>query len=169
MDRIKTKLKFKKSDRTGSWVGFVSVNTKTGYIKGVREDADEPKKVCVVTHDLALMIEPNVLYDVQMIPMRNKNAGYIVVVAEPHAFEAHISSTVVRHAVYRVEVRFGNKIVVFDPKDGRKDSVRTINGVVKYLEHRKDIRDIVSVVDRFEQAANAMLTTFKNDGYYVKG
>lgn len=44
MDKIKTKLKFIKSDRTESWVGFVSINTKTGYIKGVREDAKGPKK-----------------------------------------------------------------------------------------------------------------------------
>lgn len=168
MNRIKTELKFKKSDRTGSWVGFVSVNTKTGYIKGVREDSDEPKKVCVVTRELSSMIEADVLYDVQMIPMRNKNAGYIVVVAEPHAFEAKISSTVVKHAVYKVEVKFGNKTVFFDPKDGKKESTRTVGGVVKYLEHRMDIRDIVQVIDQFQLAANAVLTAYKNDGYYVK-
>lgn len=45
MDKIKTKLKFIKSDRTESWVGFVSINTKTGYIKGVREDAKGPKSM----------------------------------------------------------------------------------------------------------------------------
>lgn len=71
MNKIKTKLKFVKSDRTGSWVGFVSINTKNGYVKGVREDAKEPKKVCVVTHELAAIIEPNVLYDVELIPMKN--------------------------------------------------------------------------------------------------
>lgn len=167
MNRIKTKLKFKKSDRTESWVGFVSVNTKTGYIRGVREDADEPKKVCVVTHDLAPIIEPGVLYDVQMIPMRNKNAGYIVVAAKPHAFEAKISTTVVKHAVYMVEIRFGNKVIIFDPKDGKKESIRTIDGVLKYLEHREDIKDIVQVLDNVRRAANAVLTAFKNDGYYV--
>ena len=72
MDKIKTKLKFIKSDRTESWVGFVSINTKTGYIKGVREDAKGPKKVCIVTHELEPIIEPNVLYDVQMVPMKNE-------------------------------------------------------------------------------------------------
>lgn len=87
MDKIKTKLKFIKSDRTESWVGFVSINTKTGYIKGVREDAKGPKKVCIVTHELEPIIEPNVLYDVQMVPMKNEKAGYIVVAAEPHAFD----------------------------------------------------------------------------------
>lgn len=168
MERIKTKLKFKKSSQTDSWVGFVSVNTKTGYIKGVREDDEQPKKVCVVTHELSPMIEPNVLYDVQMIPMRNKNAGYIVVAAEPHAFEAKISSTVVKHAVYVVEVKFGNKTVIFDPKDGKKDSVRTIDGVVHYLEHRQDIANIVQVIEDFQRTANVVLTAFQNDGYYVR-
>ena len=47
MDRIKTKLKFTKSTVSGSWVGFISINTKTGKIKGVREDSEEPKCVCV--------------------------------------------------------------------------------------------------------------------------
>ena len=36
------------------------------------------------------------LYDVQMVPMKNEKAGYIVVAAEPHAFDAKITSTVVR-------------------------------------------------------------------------
>ena len=111
MDKIKTKLKFIKSDRTESWVGFVSINTKTGYIKGVREDAKGPKKVCIVTHELEPIIEPNVLYDVQMVPMKNEKAGYIVVAAEPHAFDAKITSTVVKNAVYLVEVKFGNKTI----------------------------------------------------------
>ena len=142
MDKIKTKLKFIKSDRTESWVGFVSINTKTGYIKGVREDAKGPKKVCIVTHELEPIIEPNVLYDVQMVPMKNEKAGYIVVAAEPHAFDAKITSTVVKNAVYLVEVKFGNKTIKYDPLDGVKDSVRTIDGVVEELSKRKDIKNL---------------------------
>lgn len=167
MNRIKTKLKFVKSERSGSWVGFVSINTKTGYVKGVREDAEECKKVCVVTHDLAPNIEPNVLYDVQMIPMKNKDAGFIVVVAEPHAFEAKISSTVVKNAVYTVEVKFGNKTIIFDPLDGRKETVRTINGVISQLEYRKDIKNLLQVIEDFRKTANIVLTAFQNDGHYV--
>lgn len=169
MDKIKTKLKFVKSDRTGSWVGFVSINTKNGCVKGVREDAKEHKKVCVVTHELASIIEPNVLYDVEMIPMKNKNAGYIVVKAEPHAFEARITSSVVKNAVYLVEVKFGNKTIIFDPLDGRKDSVRTIDGVIEVLQYRKDIKDLLQVIDDFQKTANIVMTAFKNDGHYVVG
>lgn len=167
MEKIKTKLKFVKSERTGSWVGFVSINTKNGCVKGVREDASEPKKVCVATHELSPVIEAGVLYDVEMIPMKNKNAGFIVVSAEPHAFEARISTTVVKNAVYTVEVKFGNKTIKYDPMDGRKDCVRTIEGVVSVLENRKDIHNLLQVVEDFRRSANIVLTTFKNDGYYV--
>ena len=58
MDRIKTKLKFVKSDRTGSWVGFVSINPKNGRVFGVREDDKNPKKVCVTSREVACFIEP---------------------------------------------------------------------------------------------------------------
>lgn len=167
MEKIKTKLKFVKSERTGSWVGFVSINTKNGCVKGVREDASEPKKVCVATHELSPVIEAGVLYDVEMIPMKNKNAGFIVVSAEPHAFEARISTTVVKNAVYTVEIKFGNKTIKYDPMDGRKDCVRTIEGVVSVLENRKDIHNLLQVVEDFRRSANIVLTTFKNDGYYV--
>lgn len=167
MNKIKTKLKFSKSERTGSWVGFVSINTKNGCIKGVREDAEEPKKVCVVTHELASTIEPGVLYDVEMIPMKNEKSGYIVVSAEPHAFEAKIVTSVVKNAVYRVEVKFGNKTIIYDPLDGKKDSVRTIDGVVAVLEARKDIKNLLQVIDDFCKTANIVLTTFKSDGHYV--
>lgn len=163
MEKIKTKLKFSKSDRTGSWVGFVSVNTKNGYIKGVREDAEEPKKVCIASHELAPLIEANVLYDCQLIPMKDKKAGYIVVAAEPHAFEAKINTTVIKNAVYMVEVKFGNKTIKFDPMDGRKDSVRSISGVLNVLKYRKDIKNLLQVLEDFENAANIVLTQYKND------
>lgn len=48
MDKIKTKLKFIKSDRTESWVGFVSINTKTGYIKGSYEKTQRVLKKYVL-------------------------------------------------------------------------------------------------------------------------
>lgn len=167
MNKIKTKLKFVKSERTGSWVGFVSINTKNGCIKGVREDAKEPKKVCVVTRELTSFIEPGVLYDVELIPMKNQDSGFIVVKAEPHAFEAKISTTVVKNAVYMVEVKFGNKAIIFDPLDGRKDSVRTIDGVIEVLQYRKDIKNLLDVIDDFRRAANTVQTAFQNDGHYV--
>lgn len=99
--------------------------------------------------------------------MKNKNAGFIVVSAEPHAFEAKIYTNVVKNAVYNVEVKFGNKTIKYDPMDGRKDTVRTIEGVISVLENRKDIKNLLQVVEDFRRTANILLTTFKNDGYYV--
>lgn len=167
MERLKTKLKFIKSDRSQSWVGFVSINTRNGRIKGVREDEKEHKKVCVVTHELAPIIEPGILYDVEMIPMKKAEAGFIVVKAEPHAFEAKIIVTVVKNAVYTVEVKFGNKVIKYDPLDGRKDTVRTIEGVTSVLRSRNDIKNLLQVIDDFQKSANIVLATFENDGYYV--
>ncbi|WP_195639712.1 hypothetical protein [Bacteroides stercoris] len=167
MDRIKTKLKFTKSTVSGSWVGFISINTKTGKIKGVREDAEEPKCVCIASRELEAVIEPDVLYDVQMIPMTNNRRGFIVVAAEPHAFEAKITSTVVKNAIYKVEVKFGNKTIIYDPMDGERFSIRTISGVIKQLAKRKDIKNLLLVIEDFRKAANIVLTVFQNDGHYV--
>jgi hypothetical protein len=169
MNRIKTKLKFVKSDRSGSWVGFVSINPKSGCIKGVREKDRTPKKVCIVSHELACVIEPNVLYDVEMIPMQRSEKGYIVMKATPHAFEAKVSSFVVKDATYRVEVKFGNKTIVYDPVEGRKDTMRSIDGVAKLLEHRKDIQNITQVIDDFYTAANIVSTTYLNDKFNGNG
>lgn len=168
MVKIKTKLKFVKSNRTGAWVGFVSINPKNGCIKGVREESEEPKKVCVVSHDIACIIEPNVLYDVEMIPMKSPERGYIVVEANPHAFEAKISTFVVKNATYRVEVKFGNKTIIYDPVEGRKDSVRSIDGVLQILEYRKDINNLPQVIDDFCVAANLVATTYLSDRNYGK-
>lgn len=167
MNRIKTKLKFKKSDQTGNWVGFVSINKVNGMIRGVHEDDPAPKKVCVVTRDIIPYIEGGVLYDVEMIPMKDKNAGYIVVQADPHAFKATIETIVVKNAIYEVHVKFGNKKLVFNPMDGQRDSVRDINCFIKVLEQRKDIKDLLTVIDDFKNTGYALLKQLKKDGYYV--
>lgn len=167
MDKIKTKLKFVKSDRTDSWVGFVSINTANGFIRGVHADAEVPKKVCVVTRELAGSIEPNILYDVELTPMKT-SAGYVVVKAVPHMFEAKISSTIIKNTIYLVEVKFGNKTIIFDPLDGRKDCVRTIEGVIETLQYRKDIQNLLQVIEDFRNAAYNVMKAFESDGHYGK-
>lgn len=165
-NNIKTKLKFVRSDRTGSWVGFISVNTKNGCVRGVREDAKEPKKVCVVAHELSDIIEPNALYDVELTPMKNQKAGFIVKKAVPHMFEARISSTIVKNAVYLVEIKFGNKTIIFDPLDGRQDCVRTIEGVIEILQYRKDVKNLLQVISDFKLVANNIVAAYESDGYF---
>lgn len=166
MNRIKTKLKFAKSNVSDALVGFVSINNKNGRMKGVRENADVPKMICLTSNDVAPSIEQGVLYDVEMIPMNNASSGFIVVKAEPHKFNARISSSIVKNAVYVVEVKFGNKTIVFNPLDGKKDSIRTIDGVLEVLSARKDIRNIEQVLEDFKCAAEHMMEAYENDGHY---
>ncbi len=168
MNRIKTKLKFKKSESTGHWVGFVSQNKANKMLRGVNEDAPVPKLVCVVTNDLVPYIESHLLYDVEMVPMKKvNNNGYIVVKATPHAFPARIETNIVKHAVYEIHVRFGNQDFTFDPKDGERDSVRSMDKFIEALEKRKDVKDLLGTIDRFKIAANALLAQFEKDGYYI--
>lgn len=165
MERIKTKLKFVKSDKTGAMVGFISKNTKTGQVRGIRADDKLPKQICVASAEIAPYIEENVLYDVILIPMNTKT-GYIAIQAEPVGFKATIESCVVKKAVYRVEVKFGNKTIVFDPMDGKKESVKTIAGVLSVLRSRKDIKDYMEVEEEFLKAANIVAIAFRRDGFY---
>lgn len=165
--RVHTKLKFIKSDQTGAYVSFVSQNPKTGRICGVRQDSEYPKKICILDKKLMCDVLLNVLYDATLIPMSEKN-GYVVIEVTPVQFKATIEVTYVPKAIYVVEVKFGNKVIRFDPKDGRKDSIRSIEGCKSILEKRVDIKDITQVVEDFVDAATDIACKFKNDGFYAK-
>jgi hypothetical protein len=98
-----------------------------------------------------------------MIPMTEKN-GYVVIEMTPVEFKATISTTYVKKAIYRVEVKFGNKTIVFDPLDGKKDTIRTLKGCLSVLEKRVDIKDITQVVADFQESANKLLNYMRADG-----
>lgn len=161
--KVQTKLKFVKSEKTGAIVSFVSQNPKTGRICGVRQDSQYPKKICILDKKLVSEVLLNVLYDVTMIPMTEKN-GYVVIEMTPVEFKATISTTYVKKAIYRVEVKFGNKTIVFDPLDGKKDTIRTLKGCLSVLEKRVDIKDITQVVADFQESANKLLHYMRADG-----
>ena len=161
--KVQTKLKFVKSEKTGAIVSFVSQNPKTGRICGVRQDSQYPKKICILDKKLVSEVLLNVLYDVTMIPMTEKN-GYVVIQMTPVEFKATISTTYVKKAIYRVEVKFGNKTIVFDPLDGKKDTIRTLKGCLSVLEKRVDIKDITQVVADFQESANKLLNYMRADG-----
>ena len=165
--KVQTKLKFVKSDQTGAIVSFVSQNPKTGRICGVRQDSPYPKKICILDKKLVSEVLLNVLYDVTMIPMSEKN-GYVVIEITPVEFKATITTTYVKKAIYRIEVKFGNKTIVFDPLDGKKDSIRTLKGCLSVLEKRVDIKDITQVVADFEESAHKLLNYMKSDGIWYK-
>ena len=161
--KVQTKLKFVKSEKTGAIVSFVSQNPKTGRICGVRQDSQYPKKICILDKKLVSEVLLNVLYDVTMIPMTEKN-GYVVIAMAPVEFKATISTIYVKKAIYRVEVKFGNKTIVFDPMDGKKDTIRTLKGCLSVLEKRVDIKDITQVVADFQESANKLLNYMRADG-----
>lgn len=165
--KIYTKLKFVKSDMTGAYVSFVSQNPKTGRISGVRQDSKFPKKICILDKKLACEVLPNVLYDVTLIPMTEKN-GYVAIEMTPVEFKATIETTYVPKAVYIVEVKFGNKVIRFDPLDGRKDTIRTIEGCRSVLEKRFDIKDLAQVLEDFTECATKLMERFRKDGHYAK-
>lgn len=162
-----TRIKFTKSERTGQPIGFVSQNPVNKRINGVREDSKFPKSVCIVDAKIAPEIILDVLYKVAIVPMRNKN-GYIAIEAEPHQFKATIETCYVKNACYIIEVKFGNQIIRFDPKDGKKDSMRTLSGCRALLEKRLDIENVVEVVEQFTEAATQLIEKFRRDGFYYK-
>lgn len=162
-----TRVKFTKSEKTGLPIGFVSQNPVNKRLNGVREDSKFSKSVCIVDAKIAPEIVFNVLYKVALVPMHNKN-GYIVIDAELYQFKATIEVTYVPKACYIVEIKFGNQVIRFDPKDGKKDSMRTLSGCKALLEHRLDIANVVEVVEEFVAAATDIIKKFQRDGFYYK-
>lgn len=161
--KIHTKLKFIKSEETGAYIGFVSQNPTTNVYSGVRQDSPYPKKVCVLDQKMEWQILTNVLYDVTLIPMHHKN-GFVVIEATPCEFRAKIETTYIPNTAYKVEVKFGNKTIVFNPFDGEKECVRSLSKCHSVLEKRVDIKNILQVVEDFDKAANAILNKMFNDG-----
>lgn len=164
---IYTKLKFTKSDKTGAYVGFISQNPKTKRICGVRQDSEFPKKICIVDKKLAPEILLNVLYDVTLIPMKEKD-GYIAIAATPVEFKATIETNYIKKVIYQVIVKFGNKTIIFDPKDGKQESRRYLSKCREILEKRVDIKNITQVVDDFVEQATKLLRRYESDGFYYK-
>lgn len=165
--RVYTKLKFVKSEESGAPVSFVSQNPKTGRICGVRQDSEYPKKIAIVDKMLANEIMMNVLYDCTLIPMSAKN-GYVVIAAEPVQFKAEVVTSYVKNTIYQVEVKFGNKILRFDPWKGHKESVRSFAKCKEVLEKRMDVKDVMQVVEDFEKAANYVITMMERDRYHKR-
>ncbi len=165
--KIRTKLKFTKSEQTGSYIGFVSQSPATNRYRGVRQDTDNPKKICVLSSDLTCEILTNVLYDVVLVPMHEAN-GFVVIEAVPHEFTATVETSYIKGVTYKVDVTFGNKIITFDPFQGTMKSVRDIGLCRSVLEKRVDIKNLMQVVEDFDTAANAILAQMLDDGIRSK-
>ena len=94
MTSEKSQIKFAKSERTGELIGFVSRDSKTRQLKGVRENYALGKQICILSEDLKGTIAPNVLYSVELKPM-HKAKGYVVVATTPVEFPATVEIIII--------------------------------------------------------------------------
>ena len=94
--------------------------------------------------------------------MSDKN-GYVVIEAEPVQFNAVIKTKYLKGLYYRVEVKFGNKLLIFDPYNGKKESIRSFTAAREILEKRVDLKNVTQVVEDFEKAANRIVSLMKAD------
>lgn len=172
VEKIRTKLKFIKSEKNGALISFVSQNPVNNVVCGVRQDSPYPKKIVIIDREIANNILVNVLYDCVLIPMtqtlnektgEKHTPGYIAIEANPVQFKATVTTRYIRGVKYNVEVSFGNKVVRFDPFRGQKESVKSLAACRAVLEKRYDVKDLMEVVEDFETAAYNLLELMKQD------
>ena len=104
----KIKLKFEESKDTKEIIGFVSRSSTTWRLRGVSEKDDCPKKICLLAPDLKGLIKPNVVYEVELRPMR-KGHGFIVISATRPKYDAKIETIIIPKSVYQVRIIFGQR------------------------------------------------------------
>lgn len=172
VEKIRTKLKFIKSEKNGALISFVSQNPVNNVVCGVRQDSPYPKKIVIIDREMANNILVNILYDCVLIPMtptlnektgENHIPGYIAIEANPVQFQAAVTTKYIRGIKYMVEVSFGNKVIRFDPFKGQKESVKSLPACRAVLEKRYDVKDLMDVVESFEVAAHNLLDLLKED------
>lgn len=164
---VYTMLKFQRSERdNNTLIGFVSQDVKTQQVYGRTLDDHYPKKIVLADAKLNGMLLPGVLYRCTLVPMRHKK-GYIAIKATPHQFKATIAVNYVPKALYQLTVSFGNMQMIYDPKDGQKQSVKCLNAFMTELSKRLDIENIGMVVQDVERQAVILLEFLKKDGFYV--
>lgn len=157
---IRTKIKFNRSTKNEeTLVGYVTKNEK-GVFRGCREDDQVKKKIVIPDEFLARGMKEGVLYDCELKPMKN-GAGFIAVTANVTLFPAVVDTTVTNNR-FKVEVKFGNKRIVFDPQYGNDPCRKTVNGVLEILNQREDIRDKEQVIDAFLRSANMVDALYKD-------
>lgn len=146
---IKTNIKFQENER-GVFQGFVTKN-EHGSWRGCREDAEVSKKIVLLDpRQVQITIRENALYQCTLIPMRS-DCGFIVIQAAPVLFQAK-TETIVRKGVYKVKVKFGNKIIIYDPTS-KCEKRNNIQGIVDYLRKREDLKYANAVAEEFLDCA----------------
>ena len=163
MKTAKVTLRFKKSDRNDSMIAFITEG-KNGTIRGVSENDKCPKKIAIPGKELGITPISGVLYEAGVVPMKGGARGYVVMEIEPIQFEAHMEVIHVKKALYQIKVTWGNQEVLFDPKDGRRDSVKNPRMIADYLVSRVDIKDSHRLANEFYAAATKLKRQMASEG-----
>lgn len=149
MKQVKTNIKFFKGleNVENRLYGFVTkVN---GSWRGCRSD-EKKKKIVFLDYAIEKDIIPNTLYHCSLIPMKS-DSGFIAKTAKLIKFPATVS-TACKDDNYIVKVRFGNKVVTYDPacNDKKKNDIKAISDL---LRKRVDLENSQDVAEEFINSA----------------
>ena len=150
-----------KSEKTGYIVGFVSQNPVTGIWHGVPEDKPYPKKICVLDRSLVPYILLKKLYDVEMVPMRDKD-GFVAKTANPVSYPAKIVCSHIPGMLYHVEAVFGGKRIIFDPSETDDRSVCEMERAIEKLRMRTEVENLEQAVEEFIEETYKMNQLYKH-------
>lgn len=143
--RIKTNIKFYKGLQNVEDQIYGFVTKVNGGWRGCR-DTEEKKKIVFVDNKIVNDIVPNMLYSCSLIPMRN-SGGFIAMSATPIRFKGVITTTCNKKA-YQVKVKFGNKMIIYDPSSSQKRK-RDIKSIANNLRNRFDLENAQMVAEDF--------------------
>ena len=146
---IKTNIKFQKNEK-GVFQGFVTKN-QYGSWRGCREDATVSKKIVLLDpRQVEIELKENVLYQCTLIPMQS-DCGFIAISAKLLQFEAK-TETIAHDNVYKVIVRFGNKVITYDPTS-KNQKRNDIQGIANLLRNREDLKYANATAEEFLDCA----------------
>lgn len=157
--RIKTYLKFQRSERDKRY--FVSyVRKENGSWKGCHESDACKKKIVLADAKVAQTLLENVLYSVTLVPMK-ECMGFVAISAVPVKFSATVE-TFIDDDRYAVDVKFGHKLITYDPSSPLENR-RSIENIVETLRRRIDIKHPEQVIADFKESAETVLAYYKAD------
>ncbi len=161
----KTQLKLVVSKKSGKLVGFVYRHVKTKKLLGVREDDRCGKQICLLSDEIPEeSVRPNKLYQAYLTAMHNGN-GYVITSLQPIEFPAQVQLKITPRRQYHITISFGNKVIYYDPVNGRSPSSRTLEGVVKLIKEREDIEDTQQVINDLLEQADMLDALMERDNF----
>ena len=156
--RIRTNIKFQ-IDKDGSPIAFVYKNGM-GSWRGCRENENcGKKKIVVADKEICASIIPEVLYMATLIPMHNEK-GFVAISVKPKRFIAAVKIVPEVHS-YKIQVKFGNKVIEYDPYNKRDLNRSQIDGVCSILSKRPDILNKEQAIATLMEFARTAMRIYK--------